>query len=200
MSVAVQESGQAGRRKQIILVVALEAVALGAAAVAMVQFDLGWIGAIVIALVAGVFTIAIVRVGEGKAKAEGNFSQAMGRYNRRMLVASLVYVVGLFGAIWAQGAIHPTGLPAFVIAFLPSVGVLLMVVAMARLVAEEEDEYMRYRHVRQALFGLGTLLVLATIWGFFEQFGLVPHMPAWVAVPVFALGLGLSNCISWGRA
>ena len=195
MSVAVQESSQPNRRKQLVLVVAFEALALAAAAVAMIYLDLGWIGAIAIALLAGAFTIAIVRVGEGKAKAEGNFSTAMGRYNRRMLAASAIYVVGLFGAIWAHDAFHPDGLAAFAIAFLPSTGVLLMVYAMARLVAEEEDEYLRYRHVRASLFGLGTLLTLATIWGFFEQFDLVPHMPAWAAVPVFALGLGLSNCL-----
>ena len=64
---------------------------------------------------------------------------------------------------------------------------------MARLLAEEEDEYQRHRHVRASLFGLGTLLTLATIWGFFEQFDLVPHVPTWAAVPVFALGLGLAQ-------
>ena len=36
------------------------------------------------------------------AREIGNFSSAMGRYNRRMLAASAVYVVGLFGAIWAH--------------------------------------------------------------------------------------------------
>ncbi|MCL6683695.1 hypothetical protein [Sphingomonas alba] len=200
MNIAVQDSAQAGRRKQLVLVVALEMVALSAAAVAMIFFDLGWVGAILIALLAGAFTIAIVRVGEGKAKAEGNFSVAMGRYNRRMLVASAVYVVGLFGAIWADELIRPGGPLAFLIGFLPSIGVLVMVVAMARLVAEEEDEYQRSRHIRASLFGLGTLLVLATIWGFFEQFGLVPHVPSWAAVPVFALGLGLANCLPGRRA
>jgi hypothetical protein len=123
----------------------------------------------------------------------------MGRYNRRMLGAAAIYTVGLFGAIWIHDALRPTGVLAFVIAFLPSIGVLLMVYAMGRLVAEEEDEYQRHRHIRASLFGLGTLLTVATVWGFFEQFDLVPHVPAWAAVPVFAIGLGIANCTPGGR-
>jgi len=200
LSVAIHESGQGALRKQLILIVVLEMIALVAAAIAMIVFDLAWAGAILIALLVGIFTIAIVRVSEGKARAEGNFSPAMGRYNRRMLVASAIYVVGLFLAIWVHDELHPDGLLAFATAFLPSVGVLWMVYAMARLVAEEQDEYMRFRHVRASLFGLGTLLTLATVWGFFEQFDLVPHAPSWAAVPVFALGLGFANCFPGRRA
>ena len=74
-----------------------------------------------------------------------------------------------------------------------------MIAAMGRLIVEEEDEYLRYRFVRAALFWLGTLLTLATVWGFFEQFDLVPHAPGWMAVPVFALGLGIAQCGRWGR-
>ena len=44
------------------------------------------------------------------------------------------------------------------------------------LLVEETDEYLRYRTIRSYLFGLGTLLTLATIWGFFEQFNLVFHL------------------------
>ena len=89
---------------------------------------------------------------------------------------------------------------AFLVAFAPSVGVLMMVWAMGRLVAEEEDEYQRYRLVRSALVGLAGLLTLATVWGFFEQFDLVPHAPSWAAVPVFAIGFGLANCMRWARS
>ena len=93
-----------------------------------------------------------------------------------------------------------SNLAAFALASLPSVGVLWMVYAMGRLLAEEEDEYQRHRHIRASLFGLGTLLTLATIWGFFEQFDLVPHVPTWAAVPVFALGLGFASCSPWRRS
>ena len=198
MNAAIETAGQNNRRKLILLVVG-EMVTLAAASIAMIKFNLGWIGAVVIAVLVAVFTYGLFRTGENRAKETGNFSAAMGRYNRRMLGAAAIYTVGLFGAIGVNDAFKPAGPLAFVIAFLPSIGVLLMVYAMGRLVAEEEDEYQRHRHIRAALFGLGTLLTLATVWGFFEQFGLVPHVESWAAVPVFAMGLGLANCTPWGR-
>ncbi|HEV2044290.1 MAG TPA: hypothetical protein VGR05_06380 [Sphingomicrobium sp.] len=177
-----------------------EFVVVGLAAAAMIIFDLGWLGAVMMAVLIAGFTLLIVRAGEQRAIATGNFSPVMRRYNRRMLTASAVYVLGLFGAIWAHDLLRPNGAVAFLFAFAPSIGVLLMVWAMARLVTEETDEYLRYRYVRSSLFGLGTLLTLATVWGFFEQFDLVPHVPTWAAVPVFAIGLGIANCTRWGRA
>lgn len=186
-------------RNKLVAVVILEAIALTVGAAAMIVFDLGLAGAVGMAVLVAVFTYTLFRAGERRAIEAGNFSPAMGRYNRRMLAAGAIYVVGLFTAIWAHDELHPDGLAAFVLASLPSVGVLWMVYAMGRLLAEEEDEYQRHRHIRASLFGLGTLLTLATIWGFFEQFDLVPHVPTWAAVPVFALGLGFASCSPWGR-
>ncbi len=186
-------------KRNFLLLIVGEFIALALAAAAMIRFELGWIGAVLIVAIVAVFTVAIVRTGERRARSSGNFSPAMGRYNRRMLAASAVYVVGLFGAIWAHDLLRPSGAVAFLFAFAPSVGVLLMVWAMARLVVEEEDEYLRSRYIRASLFGLGALLTLATVWGFFEQFDLVPHAPTWAAVPVFAVGLGIAQCTRWGR-
>lgn len=195
---ALVNNEQSGRRKLVLLVIA-EAVVIAAAAAAMIWFDLGWTGAILMAVLVSAFTVTLIRAGEDRAKATGNYSPAMGTYNRRMLVAAGIYVVGLFGAIWANDTLNADGMLAFLFAFLPSVGVLMMVWAMGRLVADEADEYLRHRYVRSSLFGLGTLLTLATIWGFFEQFDLVPHAPTWLAVPIFAIGLGIGNCVPRGR-
>ena len=176
-----------------------EAAAIAVAVVAMIYLDLGWTGAILIAAIIALFTVMIFRAGERKARESGNFSPAMGRYNRRMLAASAVYVLGLFGAIWAHDNLALNTALAFLFALAPSVGVLMMVAAMGRLIVEETDEYLRHRYVRASLFGLGTLLTIATIWGFFEQFDLVPHAPSWLAVPVFAIGLGIAHCTSGMR-
>lgn len=188
----------AGKRNLVLLALG-EVAALALAAAIMIKYDLGWIGALLIAALVAVFTLALFRAGEKRAAAAGSFSPAMRRYNRRMMAASAVYVIGLFGAIWAHDNLHLGGAAAFLVATAPSVGVLMMVWAMARLVTEETDEYLRYRYVRSSLFGVGTLLTLATVWGFFEQFDLVPHAPSWMAVPVFAIGLGIANCVRWGR-
>ena len=183
--------------RKLYLIAIAEAVALAAAAAAIISLDLGWIGTVLMAVLVIVFGYTLFRAGEQRAKATGNFSIAMGRYNRRMMAAGAFYVVGLFAAIWAHDTLELSGPAAFAAAFLPSIGVLWMVWAMGRLLAEEQDEYLRHRLVRSSLFGLGTLLTLATVWGFFEQFDLVPHVPTWAAVPVFALGLGLANCVPW---
>jgi hypothetical protein len=185
--------------KKLFLIAIAEAVALAAAAAAMIRLDLGWIGTVLMAVLVILFGFTLFRAGEQRSKASGNFSMAIGRYNRRMMAASAVYVVGLFAAVWAHDTLRLTSAAAFAVAFLPSIGVLWMVWAMGRLLAEEQDEYLRHRLVRSSLFGLGTLLTLATVWGFFEQFDLVPHVPTWAAVPVFAFGLGLANCVPWGR-
>ena len=195
---AVREPSQSSR--SFVALVIAEAVALTAAAAAMIIYDLGIAGAVAMAMLVAAFTYTLFRAGERRAIEAGSFSPAMGRYNRRMLTAGAIYVVGLFVAIWAHDELHPGGPAAFAFALLPSLGVLWMVFAMARLLAEETDEYLRHRLVRSSLFGLGTLLTLATVWGFFEQFDLVPHVPTWAAVPVFALGLGIANCTRWGRA
>ena len=191
-------SAWTGRRLAMLALGELAAVALAVAI--MIKYDLGWAGALLIAALVAAFTVAIFRAGENRAIATGNFSPAMRRYNRRMMAASAIYVIGLFGAIYIHDNLHPGGLLAFATALAPSIGVLAMVWAMARLVTEETDEYLRYRYVRSSLFGLGTLLTLATVWGFFEQFDLVPHAPSWMAVPVFAIGLGIANCVRWGRS
>lgn len=196
---AITQDPKAGGHNKLLALVMIEAVVLAAAAAAMIMLDLGWVGAVGMAVLVALFTYTLFRVGERRAIEAGNFSPAMGRYNRRMLAAAAFYVVGLFIAIWAHDELHPDGVAAFAIAFLPSVGVLWMIWAMGRLLAEEQDEYLRHRLVRSSLFGLGTLLTLATVWGFFEQFDLVPHVPTWAAVPVFALGLGIANCTRWAR-
>jgi hypothetical protein len=75
-----------------------------------------------------------------------------------------------------------------------------MLCAMVSLLREETDEYIRARLVRQWLFGGGVLLVLATVWGFFEQFGMAPHVPSWVAFPVFAVGMSFAMIVKERRA
>lgn len=187
-------------KRRMWLWVAAELAALALAVAAAIFFGLGWLGAILVVALVAVFTVMIVRSGEQHARASGNFSPAMSRYNRRMLGASAIYVAGLFGAIWAHDSLPLNGPMAFLFALAPSIGVLMMLAAMSRLIVEETDEYLKHRYVRASLVGLGTLLTLATIWGFFEQFDLVPHAPSWMAVPVFALGLGIAHCGRWGRS
>ena len=123
----------------------------------------------------------------------GNVSPAINAYNRRMLIWSFAYVAALFGAISIHDAIKPTGPLLWLIAILPALPILYFVWALGRYLVEETDEYIRMKQVSAALFATGILLVLATVWGFLETFGVVIHVPTWAAVPVWAIGLGLGH-------
>ena len=58
--------------------------------------------------------------------------------------------------------------------------------AIGRLIVDEKDEFIRMLIVRQTLIATGLALGFATIWGFLETGGVVPHIPAyWFAVAFF---------------
>lgn len=121
----------------------------------------------------------------------GTISPAIAAYNRRMLIWSFSYMAALFIAISVYNQWKPTGPLLWGIAVLPALPILYFVWTLSRYLIEETDEYIRMIQVSAALFATGLLLVLATIWGFLETFGVAPHVPAWVAIPVWAIGLGL---------
>ena len=187
-------------KRPLVMLVLGEFAVLALLVVLMMRFDLGWTGAVLIGLVAALFPILFVRSGERYAAASGSLTPAMRRYNRRMIAASIIYVVALMAAVLIDDRLAAGAPVRWLLALLPSAGVLLMIRAMALVLKEEDDEYLRSRLVGSALFGLGALLVVATVWGFFETFRLVPHVDAWMALPVFALTAGVAQCMRWGRS
>lgn len=144
--------------------------------------------------------IPYIKSYERKAEADGYMSGALARYNRRFGWATVSYVVAIFTAIYLHKNMQALGPLAIPIALLPALSVLLMIWAMARYIIEEDDEYLRQRQMIAGLIATGLLLAVATSWGFVEQFGLAPHVPAWVAFPVWALGLGLGQIILKARS
>ncbi len=169
------------------------------AGLAVRQFDLGWTGAGIVTLVIALATALLMRASERRARAMGCASPAMMRYSRRMLVASMVYMAGFFVAVLAYKRFHVEGPALWLASLAPSVGTLGMIWAMTRLMTEETDEYLRFRLAKSALFATAVLLVLGTVWGFLEQFGLVPHVPSWAVLPIFAIALGFSSYVRWVR-
>jgi len=71
---------------------------------------------------------------------------------------------------------------------------------MALLLKEEQDEYLRSRHIQQSLVATGLLLTVATLYGFLNAFDVAPRIDAWVAFPVWAVGLGLGRLFQGGEA
>jgi hypothetical protein len=70
-----------------------------------------------------------------------------------------------------------------------------MIRAMALLLKEERDEYLRQRFVEQSLVATGLLLTVATLYGFLNAFDVAPRIDAWAAFPVWAIGLGLGRLV-----
>jgi hypothetical protein len=125
------------------------------------------------------------------ARRRGCATAAGMAYNRRMLPLAAAYVVVMLGAILMHDRLHVTGPALYAIAVLPALPLIGVVWALGRFLIEETDEYQRALAVRKMLVASGFLLVVATIWGFLEEFGLVPHLPAYWCFIVWCIGLGV---------
>ncbi|PEQ12286.1 hypothetical protein B2G71_12320 [Novosphingobium sp. PC22D] len=151
-------------------------------------------GFVAMAVVAGVCMPQAYRAATSAARRAGDSSDALQAYNKRMLAASLGYVVGLGMAtlVYERVRLDTPGLA--LLALLPAAPTLAMIRAMARYLLDETDEYLRYRTLLSSVIGLGFVLTLGSFWGFLETFGVVPHVWAWWVVPVFGVGMGLGQC------
>ena len=124
--------------------------------------------------------------------------RAIARYTKGIAVSSLLYVLGLGLAITLDRRGELSGATAFLVALMPAAPILGMVWVMGRYLHEEQDEYLRYRAMIASLIGLGLVLSVGSFWGFLETFGLVPHVPGWWAVPIWAIGMGLGQAwLAW---
>jgi uncharacterized membrane protein len=168
-------------------------IAMGLAAGLINSLHLGIAGSFAIALVPMLLLIPFVRANERAQKEVGCSTSATLRYNRRVLVMSFGYLLALFAALGITRQVSVHGPLLWVLAILPSIPITGMVVTMGRFLIEETDEYQRMRMVRASLVATGFVLVLASLWGFLEMFGLVPHVWLWAVFPAWSIGLGVGQ-------
>lgn len=121
-------------------------------------------------------------------------------YQRRVVVLALVYVALLMLAVWLNKSYALTGVPAVIVALLPALPLVGMIVAMARLIIDTQDEYQRMLHVRQMLIATGFTLAVCSVWGFLEEFGLVAHVPAYWTFVLWCGGLGIGTVYNESRS
>jgi hypothetical protein len=168
-------------------------LSMGAAGGLVGSADLGFWGSLAIVLVPMLLLVPLVRAAQ-RAQAElGCLTLATQRYNRRIVFVSLAYVAALFTAMGVTRETHVGGALLWLIALLPSLPIIAMVWAMGRFLVEETDEYQKMRTIRASLVATGLLLTCASVWGFLEMFGLVPHLWLWAVFPAWAIGLGLGQ-------
>jgi len=116
------------------------------------------------------------------------------RYNRGAIAASIVYGVTLIGEQYALRYAHLAPAAKYALAALPALPIIAIVVLVGRYLAEEQDEYLRMRMIRQILWTTGLTLALTTLWGFMEDAGL-PHVPMFYVAVLWFGGLGVTGCV-----
>lgn len=150
----------------------------------------GWPGMAIFAA-SFLLLIPMARSIERARVAVGANSSAMRRYNRRMIIASLSYVALLLaGASVAQRYAPPVAVRVL-LALVVAAPVLLMIRAMALLLKEQSDEYLRMWTVQQSLIATGFVLTVSTLYGFLNVFDVAPRLDAYLIVPLWGVGLGI---------
>ena len=110
-------------------------------------------------------------------------------YNRRMAIASVIYVAAIFLASSFLHPRAPLSVETVMVALMPGIAIVLMIVAIARLFMELDDEYLRLLEVRKALFATALTLAVCSMWGLLEIFTPVPPLPIFYVFPLWAVGL-----------
>jgi cytochrome bd-type quinol oxidase subunit 2 len=145
-----------------------------------------------------VFAAGTMISGYVQSEAEGPLSAAYRTFGIRMVVT-----VGVCVFVFSAGSrifrSVPLETPAlWLLGLVTAVPVLGFVWIMARYLAEETDEYLRHLAIMSALIGLAVVLVVATVWGWLESLGLVPHAWPGYAIPLFCLASGAGR--GWLKA
>ena len=124
-----------------------------------------------------------------------HWTPAFKRYQLRVISSSIVYAAALLVAVWLFKHHAPEGVLRYAVAVAPALPLVGVIASMGLFLKEEDDEFQRRLMIEQMLWGTGGALVLATVWGFLENFGLARHMEAyWGVVAWFAL-FGVARCI-----
>ena len=123
-------------------------------------------------------------------------SAASHAYVRRFIPLMVLYMLVLFGVVWLDNRIAPTGPLAVLLAILPALPLIGVVWAFGRLLVEETDEYLRSLIVRQFLIATGFMLSVTSIWGFLDAFDQVPHVPMYWAFVIWCVGLGVGSVVN----
>jgi hypothetical protein len=119
-------------------------------------------------------------------------SPAMKRYTKRLAVCLAFYIVLIFGVGYIFRIDPPLGAAAWVLASLPALPILGVFWTIFRLLAEESDEYMRHRLIRQVLFATSFCLCIMTVWEFLQNYDVVsPGTGGFGTAFFWFVGLGL---------
>jgi hypothetical protein len=118
------------------------------------------------------------------------------RYFVRLGLSMSVYVVALFAAVYLVRHELVHGPALWVAALLPGLAIVGAFYAIGMLIVETKDEFVRMLLVRQVLYGTVIAMSVATVWGFLENFDVVPHLPAFYWAIAWFAGFGIGAAIN----
>lgn len=110
--------------------------------------------------------------------------QATFRYFKIFIPAMLVYAAGSMTTTWMADHMQLSPLALYGLALIPVVAVIFAFWAHWRFVIEV-DEFLRLIQVKAILFGIASVLVLASGWGTLEMLADAPKLQVFWLLPIF---------------
>jgi hypothetical protein len=120
-------------------------------------------------------------------------SPARRRLIRSSWIGAVLLVLLAVGVAESFRFWHLKGLPAYVVAVLPSLPILWFIVEMGRFLAAEKDEFQRNLLVQCLLWGTGGTLAMTTVWGYLEDYAHAPHLNLIFVFPLFCLFMAVAK-------
>ncbi len=112
-------------------------------------------------------------------------SPAQRRFVIRMWIAAGLCIAFAFVAAAVFHHLHPSGIPAYLVAILPALPIVGAIICTGVYLAEETDEFQRNMLVQSLLGGIGGTLAVTTIWGYLEDFAKAPRLDLILVYGVF---------------
>lgn len=121
----------------------------------------------------------------------------MRRYIRRFVPITVAYMASIALATFLVVDNAPASALTIGLALLPGLAVLGWLWAMARLLVELDDEYLRMLEVRKMLVATGLALAITSVWGILELFSPdIPRMPVFFVFPMWCVGLAIGQLVN----
>lgn len=122
---------------------------------------------------------------------------AMRTYLRRILFATIGYILSLMAA----SLLIPDGarfnLFYLLLALIPALFAVGFIWAIARLIIDQDDEFLRLLEIRKTLIATALTLAIASILGIIELYVAIPPLPLFFIFPIWCLGLFVGQFINW---
>ncbi|MEL7218917.1 MAG: hypothetical protein AAGK01_10860 [Pseudomonadota bacterium] len=141
------------------------------------------------------------KLADGKGESCIAQGEAQKRYIKRVAISTSAYLASFGLLMFADRQMELGFALKFSLALLPGFAICGVFWAIARLILEEKDEFLRMLTIRQALTASAFALSAASVWGFLESADVVPHIDAyyWAVAWFFGLFIGAAwNRIEYG--